>query len=53
MTQEKKTDIALLLLRLYVGFAMFYGHGLRKMDKLFGERKLPSLTHSDWVQRLP
>lgn len=40
MTQEKKTDLALLLLRLYVGFAMFYGHGLRKMDILFGGEEI-------------
>lgn len=40
MSQEKKTDIALLLLRLYVGFAMFYGHGLRKFNKLFGDEEI-------------
>ncbi|MFN9381471.1 MAG: DoxX family protein [Bacteroidota bacterium] len=40
MSQEKKTDLALLLLRLYVGFAMFYGHGLRKFNKLFGDEEI-------------
>jgi len=40
MSQEKKVDISLLLLRLYVGFAMFYGHGLRKFNKLLGDEEI-------------
>jgi len=40
MSQDKKTDISLLLLRLYVGFAMFYGHGLRKIMKLIGDEEI-------------
>jgi putative oxidoreductase len=40
MSQEKKVDISLLILRLYVGFAMFYGHGLRKFYKLFGAEEI-------------
>jgi len=40
MSQEKKVDISLLLFRLYVGFAMFYGHGLRKFNKLIGDEDI-------------
>jgi len=40
MFQEKKVDISLLLFRLYVGFAMFYGHGLRKFNKLIGDEDI-------------
>jgi putative oxidoreductase len=37
MTQEKKTDISLLILRLYVGFAMFYGHGFGEEEITFAD----------------
>lgn len=40
MSHEKKVDISLLLFRLYVGFAMFYGHGLRKFNKLIGDEDI-------------
>ena len=35
--QSHLTDIALLILRFTVGFLMLYGHGWRKLLKLFGE----------------
>ena len=37
MLQEKKGDIALLLLRLAFGGAMIYGHGWGKFMRFFGE----------------
>ncbi len=37
MLQEKKGDIALLLLRLAFGGAMIYGHGWGKLMRFFGE----------------
>lgn len=36
MQFSKKMDWALLLLRLMFGLGMLYGHGLRKMHRLFG-----------------
>lgn len=44
---ESKTgfqDITLLLSRLVFGGAMFYGHGLRKLRRIFGEGEI---TFSD------
>lgn len=37
MLIDRKKDIALLLLRLTFGGAMFYGHGLGKLMRLFSE----------------
>lgn len=36
MNQTTRTDWALLLLRLVFGLSMLYGHGLRKINRLFG-----------------
>jgi len=37
MLEEKKGDIALLLLRITFGGAMIYGHGYGKLMRFFGE----------------
>jgi len=34
MDQLRKNDMALLLIRLFFGFAMIYGHGWRKWERL-------------------
>ena len=40
MKFEKSTDIALLVLRLFFGLAMVYGHGWGKLMRFFGEDPL-------------
>ena len=35
MKNTKSTDFALLLIRLVFGFSMIYGHGWRKLERLF------------------
>ena len=40
MKFEKSTDIALLILRLFFGLAMVYGHGWGKLMRFFGEDPL-------------
>lgn len=37
MLEEKRSDIALLLLRITFGAAMIYGHGYGKLMRFFGE----------------
>ncbi len=37
MLEEKRSDIALLLLRITFGGAMIYGHGYGKLMRFFGE----------------
>lgn len=40
MLQSKKTDWALLLMRLVFGLCMVYGHGWRKLGRLFGGEEI-------------
>jgi putative oxidoreductase len=40
MAFSKKLDWALLALRLMFGAGMLYGHGLRKLDRLFGDAEI-------------
>lgn len=40
MHASKKLDWALLLLRLMFGLGMIYGHGLRKMGRLFSGEEI-------------
>jgi putative oxidoreductase len=40
MNQTQKTDWALLLMRLVFGLSMVFGHGLRKIDRLFGSEEI-------------
>lgn len=40
MNQTQKTDWALLIMRLVFGLSMMFGHGLRKIDRLFGSEEI-------------
>ncbi len=40
MNQTQKMDWALLLMRLVFGLSMVFGHGLRKIDRLFGSEEI-------------